>query len=133
MRERMVSIAQPGVRWRHAVMDPVGLSVENSTPSAGESDRGDGGTTMDVSGGLPDGSTFDGAPASSAVLKRPDLFVSTLTGKLMTYALGRGIEYYDAPAVRAITRGAESSDYRFSSLILQIVNSTPFRQRRSQS
>jgi len=89
---------------------------------------------MDVSGGLPDGSTFEGvAGLRDAVAKRPDLFVSTLTGKLMTYALGRGIEYYDGPAIRAITKQAAASEYRFSSIILGIVNSTPFRQRRSQS
>jgi hypothetical protein len=135
MRERMVQHrSNPVCAGCHAVMDPVGLSVENFDAIGRWRDRGDGGTTMDVSGGLPDGSTFDGAAGlKAAVLKRPDLFVSTLTGKLMTYAVGRGVEYYDAPAIRAITRGAASSDFRFSSLILQIVNSTPFRQRRSQS
>jgi cytochrome c5 len=135
MRERMVQHrSNPVCAGCHQVMDPVGLSVENFDAIGRWRDRGDGGTPMDVSGGLPDGSTFDGAAGlKQAVLKRPDLFVSTLTGKLMTYALGRGIEYYDAPAIRAVTRGAASSDYRFSSLILQIVNSTPFRQRRSQS
>jgi hypothetical protein len=89
---------------------------------------------VDASGGLPDGSTFDGAIGlRKAVLNRPDLFVTTLTEKLMTYALGRGLEPYDAPAVRAITRQSRADDYRFSSVVLGIVNSTPFRMRRSGS
>jgi hypothetical protein len=67
------------------------------------------------------------------VLNRPDLFVTTLSEKLMTYALGRGLEYYDQPAVREITRRARTEDFRFSSVVLGIVNSTPFRMRRSGS
>ena len=135
MRERMVQHrSNPVCAGCHQVMDPVGLSVENFDAIGRWRDRGDGGTKMDVSGGLPDGSTFDGvAGLRDAVAKRPDLFVSTLTGKLMTYALGRGIEYYDGPAIRAITKQAAASEYRFSSIILGIVNSMPFRQRRSQS
>jgi cytochrome c5 len=135
MRERMVQHrSNPVCAGCHQVMDPVGLAVENFDAIGRWRDRGDGGTKMDVSGGLPDGSTFDGvAGLRDAVAKRPDLFVSTLTGKLMTYALGRGIEYYDGPAIRTITKQAAASDYRFSSIILGIVNSTPFRQRRSQS
>ena len=67
-----------------------------------------------------------------ALLSRPELFVGTLTEKLLTYALGRGVEYYDAPAVRKIVREAAAEDFRFSSFILGIVNSTPFQMRRSQ-
>jgi hypothetical protein len=135
MRERMVQHrSNPVCASCHAVMDPVGLAVENFDAIGRWRDRGDGGTEMDVSGGLPDGSSFEGVTGlRDAVLKRPELFVTTLTTKLMTYALGRGMEYYDAPAIRAITRKAADSDYRFSSVILGIVNSTPFRQRRSQS
>jgi hypothetical protein len=66
-----------------------------------------------------------------ALLSRPDLFVTTVTEKLLTYALGRGVEYYDAPAVRAIARDARSNDYRFSSLVLGIVKSGPFQMRRT--
>ncbi|MEJ7605849.1 MAG: DUF1585 domain-containing protein [Bryobacteraceae bacterium] len=66
-----------------------------------------------------------------ALLKRPELFVSTLTEKLLTYALGRGMETYDAPTVRKIVRDASGSDYRFSSLILSIVSSPPFQMRSS--
>jgi hypothetical protein len=67
-----------------------------------------------------------------ALLSRPELFVTTTTEKLLTYALGRGLEYYDAAAVRKVVREARDNDYRFSSLILGIVNSTPFQMRRSQ-
>ena len=67
-----------------------------------------------------------------ALLKRSELFVSTVTEKLMTYALGRGVEYYDAPAVRAIVRDTRPNDYRFSAIILGIVNSNPFQMRRTQ-
>jgi hypothetical protein len=65
-------------------------------------------------------------------VSRPEIFVSTFTEKLVTYALGRGVEYYDAPAVRKVVRDSRASDYRFSSFILGVVNSTPFQMRRSQ-
>ena len=82
---------------------------------------------------MPDGTRFDGAAGLRAALVRtPERFVGTLIEKLMTYALGRGLEYYDAPAIRAITRGAENH-YRFSSLIVGIVKSMPFRMRKAES
>jgi hypothetical protein len=68
-----------------------------------------------------------------ALVSRPDIFVSTLTEKLMTYALGRGLEAYDAAAVRAITRSAKAEDYRFSSIILGIVKSVPFQMRTAKA
>jgi hypothetical protein len=71
------------------------------------------------------------AGLEEALLQRPDLFAATLTEKLLTFALGRGVEYYDAPAVRKILREAQPSGYRFSSLVLGIVNSAPFQMRRS--
>ena len=91
------------------------------------------GQAIDVTGGLPDGSQFAGvAGLEAALLRRPDLFVSTLTEKLLTFALGRGLEASDAPAVRRIVRDAQSSDYRLSYVILGIVNSAPFTLRKSQ-
>ena len=72
-------------------------------------------------------------PASAASGQQPDRFVRTLTEKLLTYALGRGLEYYDMPAVRTITRDAARNNYRASSLVLGIVNSLPFQMRRRQS
>jgi len=91
------------------------------------------GLAIDASGNLPDGVSFVGESGlQKALLSRPELFVTTTTEKLLTYALGRGIEYYDAAAVRKVVREARDNDYRFSSLILGIVNSTPFQMRRSQ-
>ena len=90
------------------------------------------GEPIDVSGGLPGGSVFDGvAGLEDSLLDRPELFVGTLTEKLLIFALGRGIEYYDAPAVRKILREAEPDGYRFSSLLLGIVKSAPFQMRKS--
>ena len=81
---------------------------------------------------MPDGSKFDGVVGlQKALLSRPDLFASTFAEKLLTYALGRGVEYYDAPSVRGVVRQAQGTDYKFSSFILGIVNSTPFQMRRS--
>jgi hypothetical protein len=89
---------------------------------------------VDASGGLPDGSTFDGMDGlRRALLNRRELFVSTLTEKLLTYALGRGLEYYDAPTVRAIAKDARLNDYKFSSLVLGIVASSPFQMRMKEA
>ena len=80
----------------------------------------------------PDGSMFTGvAGLEEHLLKRPEIFVGTLTEKLLTFALGRGIEYYDAPAVRKVVREAKAEDYRFSALVEAIVTSTPFQMRNS--
>jgi hypothetical protein len=135
VRERMVQHrANPTCASCHQLMDPVGLATENFDAIGRWRTQSEAGGPVDASGGLPDGSTFEGAIGlRKAVLNRPELFVTTLTEKLLTYALGRGIEYYDAPAVREITRRARTDDYRFSSVVLGIVNSTPFRMRRSGS
>jgi hypothetical protein len=83
---------------------------------------------------LPDGTKFVGLVGlRQALLTKSDQFVTTLTEKLLVYALGRGAEYYDAPTVRAIVRESAGSEYRFSSLILGIVQSDPFQMRRTRS
>jgi hypothetical protein len=135
VRERMVQHRANAVCAScHQLMDPVGLSTENFDAIGRYRTQSEAGGPIDASGGLPDGTTFDGAIGlRKAVLNRPDLFVTTLSEKLMTYALGRGLEYYDQPAVREITRRARTEDFRFSSVVLGIVNSTPFRMRRSGS
>jgi len=116
----------------HRLMDPVGFSLENYD-AVGRWRTIEEEKPIDATGGLPDGSTFEGvAGLQKAVLSRPELFVSTFTEKLLTYALGRGVEYYDAPAVRNIVADARTKDYRFSSVILGVVNSTPFQMRRTQ-
>jgi hypothetical protein len=133
MRERMAQHrVNPACSGCHQLMDPAGLSMENFDAIGRWRTRTEAGTAVDSSGGLPGGSTFDGvAGLRSALLNRPEPFVTTVTEKLLTYALGRGLEYYDAPAVRAIVRQAQGRDYRFSSLVLGIVNSSPFQMRRT--
>ena len=85
---------------------------------------------VDVAGGLPGTEPFEGiAGLEAGLLSRPELFADTLTEKLMTFALGRGTEYFDAPVIRQIVRDAKSTGYRFSSLVLGIVESTPFQKR----
>ena len=115
----------------HKTIDPIGFALENFDAVGRWRDYDDG-APVDALGGLPDGSEFDGvAGLEAGLLRRPELFAETLTEKLLTFALGRGVEYYDAPAVRKILRAAESEGYRFSSLILGIVRSAPFQMRKS--
>ncbi|HJQ81537.1 MAG TPA: DUF1592 domain-containing protein [Lacipirellulaceae bacterium] len=116
----------------HALIDPVGFALENFD-AVGRWRDVEAGKPIDASGGFPDGSEFAGVSGlEQALLDRPELFVRTLTEKLMTFALGRGTEYYDAPAIRKIVSRARDDDYRFSRLIVGIVQSTPFRMRMSQ-
>ena len=115
----------------HNSMDPVGFALENFD-AVGRWRTTEEGQPVDASGGLPDGSKFDGAAGLEAgLLKRPEIFVGTLTEKLLTFALGRGIETYDGPAVRKIVSSAKAVDYRFAALIEAIVMSTPFQMRNS--
>jgi hypothetical protein len=134
MRERMAQHrASPACAGCHQLMDPAGLSMENFDAIGRWRVRTESGSAVDASGGLPDGSTFTGMSGlRTALLRKPDMFVGTLTEKLMTYGLGRGLEYYDAPAVRDIVRAAHGQDYRFSSLVLGVVSSDPFQMRMSQ-
>ena len=134
VRERMIEHrANPVCASCHSVMDPIGLAVENFD-AVGRWRTMEGDAPVDASGGFPDGKTFVGVDGlREALLANPELFVTTFTEKLLTYALGRGLEYNDAPAVRAITRAAAGDEFRLSSLILGIVKSTPFQMRRSES
>jgi hypothetical protein len=116
----------------HNLMDPIGLSMEKFD-AIGRRRTDEGGIAIDASGGLPDGTHFeDIAGLEKGLLNRPDIFVGTFVEKLLTYALGRGVEYYDAPTVRAIVRDARAQDFRVSSLILGVVNSAPFQMRMSR-
>lgn len=113
----------------HNIMDPVGFALENYD-AVGRWRELEGGRPVDAAGGLPDGSTFAGvAGLEQALLKRPEVFVGALTEKLLTFALGRGIETYDAPAVREIVRRAAKKDDRFSEVIAGVVASVPFQMR----
>ena len=135
LRERMEEHrANPVCANCHARMDPIGFALEGFDAVGKHRVADANGTPIDTSGTLPDGSGFDGLPALRDVLyERRAEFVATVTEKLLTYALGRGVEHYDRPAIRAIVREAEGSDYRWSSLILGIVKSVPFQMRRAES
>ena len=118
----------------HAPMDPLGLALENYNAVGRWRTTGEAELPIDSSGNLPDGTVFEGPLGlRTLLLERRDQFVGTFTEKLLAYALGRGPEYYDRPTVRAITRAAASDNYRWSSIIVGIVQSTPFRMRRSES
>jgi hypothetical protein len=111
----------------HKIMDPIGFALENFD-AVGAWRARDAGAPIDASGELADGTKVDGVVAlRKAVLSRPEVFVGTLTQKLMTYGLGRGLDYHDMPEVRTIVRNAARNNYRFSELILGVVRSTPFR------
>ena len=113
----------------HAIMDPVGLSLENYDLIGAWRDE-DAGHPIDTTAVLTDGTPIDGpATLRAALLDRSGVFATTMTEKLMTYALGRGLEHYDMPTIRAIVREAAADDYRFSALVLGIVLSEPFRTR----
>ena len=117
----------------HARMDPLGFSLENFD-AVGRWRTTDGEAAIDATGVLLDGTRVDGPAAlRRSLLAQKEQFVRTVTGKLLTYAVGRQMEYSDAPAIRAIVRRAAADDYRWSSTILAIVRSTPFQMRRSRS
>jgi len=116
----------------HNVMDPVGFALENFD-AVGRWRDYEAGRPVDASGGLPDGQQFSGvAGLEQGLLSRPEIFVGTMTEKLLTFALGRGVEYLDAPAIRRVVREAAAEEYRFSAIIQSIVRSRPFQMRRSQ-
>jgi len=133
MREAMqVHRANPTCAACHGRMDPIGFALENFD-GVGRWRAEDAGHAIDASGQLPDGTQFQGPAGLRQLLltKYKDDFVRTATEKLLTYALGRGIEFTDYPAVRTIDREAARDNYRISSLILAVVNSTPFQMRRA--
>jgi hypothetical protein len=133
MRERMVQHRRnPACASCHSRMDPLGLPMESFDAVGRLRQQGESNEPLDVSGALPDGTRFEGvAGLRQALLSHSGEFVTTLTEKLLTYALGRGVEYYDAPAIRRITHDAERDGYRLSALILGIVRSAPFQMRRA--
>ena len=117
----------------HKVLDPLGFALDNFDAIGQWRDVSESGDKIDASGVLADGTKVNGvADLRAALLSRPNVFAGAMTEKLFTYALGRGLEYYDMPAVRAVTHEADRSNYRFSSLILGIVESMPFQMRRWQ-
>ena len=131
MREAMARHrANPVCASCHARMDPLGFAMENFDAVGQWRTRAESGEPLDVSAVFQDGTKFDGiAGLREQLVRRPDQFVIGLTEKLLTYAVGRKAAYYDAPAIRAIVREAARSDYRFSTLVMGVVNSAPFQMR----
>ena len=132
MRDRLSAHrANPVCASCHKQMDPVGFALENYD-AVGRWRTTEAGVPIDASGTLFDGTTFSNATElEAALLRRPELFVNTMVEKLLVFATGRGVEYYDGPAIRKILREAEADDYRFSSLVLGVVKSMPFQMRRA--
>ncbi|HEV3216382.1 MAG TPA: DUF1592 domain-containing protein, partial [Vicinamibacterales bacterium] len=121
--------ANPVCASCHKLMDPIGFALENFDAVGAWRTR-DADAPIDASGQLTDGTKVDGVVSlREALLKRPEVFVTTFTEKLMTYALGRGLDYHDRPAVRAIVHEAAGGDYRFSALVMAMVRSAPFQMR----
>jgi mono/diheme cytochrome c family protein len=133
MRERMEEHRKsPACAGCHKLMDPIGLSLENFD-AIGRWREADGSAKIDPSSTLWDGTEVKGpAGLRQAILSRPDQFARTTTEMLLTYALGRSLEYYDMPVVRSIVRDAGRREYRFSSLVTGIVTSVPFQMRKIQ-
>jgi mono/diheme cytochrome c family protein len=142
-RQRVLSVREKIEKHResaacascHKIMDPIGLALENFDAVGAYRER-DGqslssiGTPIDATGQLMDGTPVDGVVTlRKALLKDPEVFVGALTEKLLTYAMGRGVAYYDMPTVRAIVRDAKRDNYAFASLVSGIVRSAPFQQR----
>jgi hypothetical protein len=132
LRERLeLHRRSPACASCHRVMDPLGFSLENFD-GIGEWRTKEPGGRIDPGGQLADGSSVDGPVAlRRALTRKPEMFVRTVTEKLMTYGLGRGMEYTDMPTIRQIARDAGKQDYRFSAIVLGIVRSAPFQMKRA--
>ena len=135
MRQRMeMHRASPQCAACHRMTDPLGFALDNFDGIGSWRDNtGPGTGPIDSSGTLPDGTKFNGPDGLRQVLvKKRDMFVENFTERLLTYALGRGVEEYDHSVIRKITREASADDQKWSSIILGIVNSTPFQMRRTK-
>ena len=134
MRQRMEEHRKnPVCATCHVRMDPLGFAME-SFDAIGRWRTSEAGVPIDVSGALPDGAQFRGVDGLRNVLSRHrEEFVNTFISKLLTYAMGRAVEYYDQPTVRKIERAAATDDDRWSAIILGIVKSPAFQMRRAKS
>jgi hypothetical protein len=130
VRQRMEQHrSNPACSGCHSVMDAVGFTLENFD-AIGHWRTKDTGEIVDATGALPDGTPAKGAAAMiQAIAAHPEQFVRTTTEMLLTYALGRGTEYYDMPVIRTVAREAAAKNYRFAELVLGIVKSPPFQMR----
>ena len=134
MRQAMIQHrADPACASCHSRMDPIGFAMENFDAVGRWRDR-DADSKIDTSGVFPDGVKFDGmAGLKAALLSHPEEFVSTVTGKLLMFAIGRNVQYFDQPAIRAIVKKSAGDNYKFASLVQGVVKSVPFQMREAQS
>jgi hypothetical protein len=124
--------ANPVCAGCHRQMDPIGFALENFD-GVGHYRTTEDGARIDPSGTLFNGAKLDGiAGLRRALVAKPDIFAGVMTEKMLTYALGRGLEYYDMPAVRKIAQDSRSRDFRFSSVVLGIVKSAPFQMKETK-
>jgi hypothetical protein len=133
LREQLVAHrTQPSCAACHEKMDPLGFSLESYDAIGAFRDK-DGRWPIDASGTLPDGRRFEGAAGlASVLLEEKDAFARAVASKLLTFALGRGLERYDKRALDAIAAGVAAREYRFSALVLEVVKSLPFQRRRQE-
>jgi hypothetical protein len=133
LRERMEKHrANPTCAGCHRVMDPIGFALE-SYDGIGRWRKTEDGAPIDTSGTLFNGATVDGVVGLRRnLVAHPEIFVGVMTEKLLTYALGRGLEYYDMPAVRRIVSDAKAKDFRFSAVVLDVARSTPFQMKEAK-
>jgi mono/diheme cytochrome c family protein len=133
LRERMEKHrANPTCAGCHRVMDPIGFALE-SYDGVGRWRKTEDGAPIDTSGTLFNGAAVDGVVGlRRSLVAQPEIFVGVMTEKMLTYALGRGLEYYDMPAVRRIVRDAKTKDFRFSSIVLGVARSTPFQMKEAR-
>ena len=121
--------AAPACAGCHARMDPIGFAMENFD-AVGRWRERDGQQPIDATGVFPEGTKFDGIPGlKKELLRQPEQFVGTVAERLLMYAIGRNLQYYDAPTVRAVMRDAEPANHTLASLVLGIVKSRPFQMR----
>src|SRR5262249_21922951 len=122
----------PACAGCHTRMDPLGFALENFDAVGHFRTTSESTEPVDASGALPDGTPFQGpAGLRHALLGQSGIFVQTMTEKLLTYAVGRGVDATDMPSIRAITRDAAARDLRFSAIVLGIARSIPFQMRRA--
>jgi hypothetical protein len=135
MRERMEQHrANPACASCHSRMDPLGFGLENFDAIGRWRTVAESGGRIDASGSVPDGIKFNGpAELRKLLVRKPEQFATVVSEKLFVYGLGRGLEYYDAPVIRQMVRGAAASNYSFESLVLALVKSAPFTMRSSSS
>ena len=121
----------PACSGCHSLMDPIGFALENFDAVGAWRDLSESGEPIDSSGQLAGGTPIDGVVGlRDAITARPEQFVQTMAERMLTYAMGRGVEYYDVPAIRSIVREAANNDYRFSSIVMGVVRSPQFQMKR---